>query len=272
MNVKNLKKLATDVRKSTLSTIYQAGSGHPLGSLSSVEIFVSLYFEVARNDPKNPNWDKRDRIFVSHGHTAPALYSVMAKRGYFAESKLSTYCKLGSGLQGHPERNKLPGIEITSGSLGMGSGQAVGYLLASKLDKKDFKVFVVTSDGEHDEGSHWESVALASKYKLSNLIQIIDRNGIQINGPTEKVLPLSPLKKKYESFGWKVFETDGNNFKKLIPILKKAKREKTKPSVVIAKTIAGKGVSFMEREAGWHAKAPNEKEYEKAVRELGNRD
>lgn len=264
---RELKEIAKKVRIDSLKMINKAGSGHPLGSLSSADIYVALYFKALNHDPKNPFWEERDRLFVSHGHTCPAQYAVMCEAGYFKKENLNTYAKLGSSLQGHPERTKLPGIEITSGSLGYGLGQAAGYALSAKLDKREFRVFCITSDGEHDEGSHWEAVLFAAKYKLNNLTQIIDRNNIQIGGKTEEILPLKPLKEKYKAFDWDVIEINGHDFEEILNAIEKAKQNK-KPTAIIAKTTGGKGVSFMENKAVWHAKHPNEEELKKALKEL----
>jgi transketolase len=235
--------------------IYKAQSGHPGGSLSSVEILVALYFEVMGD---------QDHFFLSNGHVCPALYSVMAEKGLIDKELLSTYAGLGSELQGHPERTRLKGIENTSGPLGLGLAQAAGYAAA----KKDSFIYCKTSDGEHDEGNHWEAVMFAAKYKLNNLIQIIDRNRIQIEGTVEEIMPLGNLIGRYKSFNWHVQEIDGHNFNEIIEAVEKAKKCKDSPCVIVANTLFGKGVSFMENKPEWHARAPNEQEFNKAMEEL----
>jgi transketolase len=250
-----LQEISKRVRLEIIDMIYKAGSGHPGGSLSSVEILVGLYFEILGD---------KDKFFLSNGHVCPALYAVMAEKGFISKEKLSTYADLGSELQGHPERTKLKGIENTSGPLGLGLAQAAGYAAI----KKDSYVYCMTSDGEHDEGNHWEAVNFAAKYKLSNLVQIVDRNRIQIEGTVEEIMPLGNLKEKYEASDWNVMEIDGHNFSEIMLAVEGAKSSKDKPTVIIANTTFGKGVSFMENNPDWHAKAPNEQEYKKAMEEL----
>jgi len=250
-----LEQISLQVRKDVLEMIYKAGSGHPGGSLSAVEILVALYFEVLKEN---------DRFFLSNGHICPALYSVMAEEGLVEKNSLSTYTELESALQGHPERGRLKGIENTSGPLGLGLAQAAGFAAI----KKDSFIYCMTSDGEHDEGNHWEAVNFAAKYKLSNLIQIVDKNGIQIEGTVEEIMPLGNLKEKYEAGGWNAVEIDGHNFEEIFGAFEKAKGNTDKPTVILAKTVFGKGVSFMEGNPDWHAKAPNEEEFEKAMEEL----
>jgi len=270
MDTKNLRKISKEVRKDIIKMIYKANSGHPLGSLSSVEMFVALYFGIMNHHPKKPRWPLRDRLFVSHGHVCPAQYSVMAEAGYFPKAKLNTYAKLGSSLQGHPERKKLAGIEITSGSLGFGLAQAAGYALASRTDDKRFRVYCMTSDGEHDEGNHWEAILFTAKQKLSNLTLFVDRNRIQIGGPTKEVLSLGSLAEKYEAFGWNAIKIDGHDFEEIFDAVDEAKAHYQGPSVIIAETVAGKGVSFIEGKASWHAKHPNKEERDKALEEIKN--
>lgn len=269
-SVEELSSLANEVRQDVIKMLLAAGSGHPAGSLSSTELFVALYFFIMRHEPKKSDWPERDRLIVSHGHTCPALYSVMAQAGYFSRAKLKTYAALDSPLQGHPERTRLPGIETTSGPLGCGLAQAAGYALAARMDGARFRVYCTASDGEHNEGNHWEAVLLASKYKLANLTLFVDRNHIQIDGTTEQVLPLGNLAEKYKSFGWNAIEIDGHNFEEIIASVDKARKFHQGPTVVIANTLAGKGVSFMEGKPEWHAKAPNKKEAAEALRELKN--
>lgn len=266
--IDELSQMANTVRQDIVKMLFEAGSGHPAGSLSSTEIFVALYFFIMRHDPKKPDWPERDRLIVSHGHTCPAQYSVMAEAGYFLKAKLKTYASLGSPLQGHPERTRLSGVETTSGPLGCGLAQAAGYALAARLDGGRFRVFCTTSDGEHNEGNHWEAVLFAGKYKLANLTLFVDRNKIQIDGTTEQVLPLQSLADKYKTFGWNTLEIDGHNFEEIISAVDAARKFYEGPTVIIANTVAGKGVSFMEGKPEWHAKAPNEKEAEEALKEL----
>ena len=238
-----LKNIALQVRKDILEMIYKAGSGHPGGSLSATEILVALYFEMLKEN---------DHFFLSNGHVCPALYSVMAEKGLIDKSLLSTYTEFNSPLQGHPERTKLNGIENTSGPLGLGLAQAAGYAAI----KKDSYIYCMTSDGEHDEGNHWEAVNFAAKYHLGNLIQFVDRNKIQIEGTVEEIMPLGNLKEKYEASDWNVLEIDGNNFDEIFQAVEKAKTNKSSPTVIIANTVFGKGVSFMENNPDWHANRP----------------
>lgn len=254
-DISKLEEISKEVRRDIVDMIYKAGSGHPGGSLSAVEILVALYFEVLKED---------DRFFLSNGHVCPALYAVMAEKGLIDKNLLSTYTEIGSMLQGHPERTKLKGIENTSGPLGIGLAQAAGYAAI----KKDSKVYCMTSDGEHDEGNHWEAVNFAAKYKLSNLIQIVDKNGIQIEGTVEEIMPLGNLKEKYLASGWNVIEIDGHNFDQIINAFNEAETNSESPTVIIADTIFGKGISFMENNPDWHAKAPSREEFEKAMEEL----
>lgn len=268
--IEELEKMAKITRQEVIKMLFEAGSGHPAGSLSSTEIFVALYFFIMRHDPNKPEWEERDRLIVSHGHTCPAQYSVMAEAGYFSKAKLKTYTSLGSPLQGHPERLKLPGIETTSGPLGCGLAQAAGYAIAARMDGARFRIFCTTSDGEHDEGNHWEAVLFAGKYKLANLTLFVDRNRIQIDGTTEQVLPLQSLADKYKTFGWNTIEIDGHSFEEIISAVDAARKFYEGPTVIIANTIAGKGISFMEGKPEWHAKAPNKKEAIEALKELRN--
>lgn len=256
-SVEELKKISLQVRRDIIEMIYKAGSGHPGGSLSSTELLVALYFG---------GMEENDHFFLSNGHVCPALYSVMAEKGMIEKSLLSTYADLGSPLQGHPERTRLKGIENTSGPLGLGLAQAAGYTAI----KKDSRVFCMTSDAEHDEGNHWEAVMFASKYNLNNLTQIIDRNRIQIEGTVEEIMPLGNLIGRYRSFDWKVIEIDGHDFNEIERSIKDAKEEEERPTVIVANTLFGRGVSFMENNPDWHARAPNAEEYKKAMEELTN--
>lgn len=245
-----------------------AGSGHLAGSLGIVDVMVALYFEAAKNDPKNPNWVERDRIVLSNGHVCPALYATLAHAGYFPVEELLTLRKLGSRLQGHPHRLALPGLETTSGPLGSGLGQACGMALAAKMDKKSWRVFCIASDGEHDEGNTWEAAMFAAKYKLGNLALIIDRNRIQISGNTENVMPLEPLIKKYEAFNWRVAETDGHDFESILDALDKMGDDAERPLCVIANTVAGKGIKSIEGDYKWHGRVPSQDEEIKFLEEL----
>jgi transketolase len=268
MTTKQLEKKANEIRQDIIKMLLEAESGHSAGSLGMVDIFTAFYFAILNHDPKKPDWSKRDRLIVSNGHVCPAQYATMAHAGYFSKEKLSTLGDLGSSLQGHPEREKLPGIETTSGPLGCGLAQAAGMAYAARMDKKKFRVYCTTSDGEHDEGNHWEAVMFIAKNKLSNLTMIIDRNNIQVEGHTEDVMPLEPLKEKYEAFNWHVLDVDGHNIEEIIDAANHAKAIYEKPTVIIAHTIPGKGVDFMEWDPEWHAKAPDMEQAKKAIKEL----
>lgn len=265
---KLLKQKANEVRADIIRMLVKAGSGHSAGPLGMADIFVALYFNILNHDPKKPDWPERDRLFLSNGHICPVRYAAMAESGYFPISWLMRLRKLGSPLQGHPERTKLPGVETTSGPLGSGLAQAAGYAYAARMDSKRFRVYCITSDGEHDEGNHWEAVMFAGKYKLSNLTAFVDRNNIQIDGHTEAVMPLEPLKEKYESFNWHVLDIDGHNMQEIVSAVGHAKATYEKPTMIIAHTIPGKGVSFMENQPEWHGKPPDVQEAKKALHEL----
>lgn len=256
MTNEELQKIAHNVRHDIIKMIFEAGSGHPGGSLSATDLLVALYFNVL---------GESDVFYLSNGHVCPALYSVMAEKGLIDKKLLSTYADLGSPLQGHPERTKLKGIINTSGPLGLGLAQAAGYAAI----KKESYVYCMTSDGEHDEGNHWEAVNFAAKYNLHNLIQIVDRNRIQIEGTVEEIMPLGNLKEKYEASDWSVIEVDGHNFGDILQAFERAKGIESNPVVILANTVFGAGVSFMEGNPDWHAKAPSEAEYKKAMEELG---
>lgn len=267
-DIHKLAEKANQIRQDIIKMLLEAGSGHSAGPLGMADIFTAFYFNILNHDPKNPAWEERDRLFLSNGHICPVRYAAMAHAGYFPISELKTLRKLGSRLQGHPERTKLPGVETTSGPLGSGLAQASGYAYAARMDKKRFWVYCICSDGEHDAGNHWEAVLFAGKYKLSNLISVVDRNNIQIDGHTEDVMPLEPLVEKYEAFGWHVLHVDGHNFQEFIDAIGHAKSEYGKPSVIIAHTVPGKGVDFMEWDPTWHGKPPNPQETKKALAEL----
>jgi len=263
-----LEKKAEEARELVIKTLLEAGSGHSAGPLGMADIFTAFYFHILNHDPKNPDWEERDRLILSNGHICPIRYVSMAQAGYFPIEELKTLRKINSRLQGHPHRTALPGLETTSGPLGEGLGQAIGIALGAKLDNKKYYTYVITGDGELDEGNIWESVMFAGKNKMNNLIMIIDRNNIQIDGFTEDVLPLEPLGAKFEAFGWHVLEADGNNIKQFVDVINEARAIFEKPTVIIAHTIPGKGVDFMEKDFHWHGKPPNSEEAKKALDEL----
>jgi transketolase len=266
----DLKLIANQVRQDIITSLTEAKSGHSAGPLGMVEVFTALYFNVLKHNPKNPNWKGRDFVVLSNGHICPVLYAVMANSGYFPKKELMTLRKLGTRLQGHPHREALPGLETTSGPLGSGLSQAAGMAYALKLDGKKNKVFCLTSDGEHDEGNLWEAVLFAAKHKLDNLVVVMDRNYIQIDGDTEKIMPLDPMDKKYKSFNWNVKTIKGNNMRQVLSALQKSRNNKKRPLMIIANTIPGKGVSFMENDYTWHGKPPKPEEAVQALKELEN--
>ena len=263
-----LKLKANDVRQGIIRSLLSAGSGHSAGPLDMSDVFTALYGHLIRHDPQNPEWPDRDRLLLSCGHIAPVRYSAMANFGYFPTEELLTLRKFGTRLQGHPERVRLPAVETTSGPLGEGLAQGVGMAYGAKLDGKPFRVWVVTSDAEHQCGLHWEAVLTGAKFHLDNLTAIVDRNFIQIDGSTEDVMPLEPFAEKYRAFNWEVFECDGNDMAAFIETAKRATQTKRKPQVIIANTVPGKGVSFMEGDYTWHGKPPNAQQAEQALREL----
>jgi transketolase len=265
---KELELRANDVRAGIIRSLLAAGSGHSAGSLDMADVFTALYGFVMRHDPKRPDWDDRDRLLLSCGHIAPVRYSAMANFGYFPIEELLTLRKFGSRLQGHPERVKLPALETTSGPLGEGLAQGTGMALGAKMDEKDWRVYVVCSDAEHQCGLHMEAMMTAGKFKLDNLTVIIDRNFIQIDGSTEEVMPLEPFADKYRAFNWEVLECNGNDMGELVDALQRAKEVKGKPQVIIAHTVPGKGVSFMEGDYTWHGKPPNKEQADTALAEL----
>lgn len=266
--IKRLELLANTLRQDIIEMLLEAKSGHSGGPLGLADIFSCLYFKVLSHKPKEPLWDNRDRLILSNGHVCPILYASLARVGYFDVKELKTLRKLGSRLQGHPHRKSLPGVENTSGPIGQGLSQACGIALGARLDKRKYFVYCITSDGEHDEGQTWEAILFAAKYKLSNLINIIDRNNIQIDGFTQNVMPLGSLEEKYKSFGWRVLSINGNNIKQILRALSKAKEQKNRPTVIVAHTTPGKGVSFMENKFEWHGKAPNKEQAALALIEL----
>jgi transketolase len=266
--LKQLEQTANKTRQLIIKTLLEAGSGHSAGPLGMTDIFTAFYFHILNHDPKNPDWEDRDRLILSNGHICPVRYVSMALSGYFPVEELKTLRKINSRLQGHPHRTALPGVETTSGPLGEGLSQAIGIALAARLDNKKHYVYCLTSDGEHQEGNTWEAVMFAGKNKLNNLIQVIDRNNIQIDGFTENIMPLEPLREKYEAFNWEVLEVDGNNIRAFVDTIREAKAILEKPVIIIAHTIPGKGVSFMEKDFRWHGKPPNADEAKKALSEL----
>ncbi len=266
--IKELKLKANTIRKDIIEMLEEAKSGHSAGPLGMADIFAVLYFNVLKHNPKDPEWKERDRLILSHGHVVPVRYAAMAETGYFPKEELKTLRKLGTRLQGHPNHLDLPGLETTSGPLGQGISISAGIALTGKMDKKNWKVICLMGDGEINEGQPWEAFMFAGKNKLDNLIVVIDRNFIQIDGNTENVMPLNPLNKKFESFNFHVIELNGNNVQELLDGFEKAKTLTGKPIVIIANTVPGKGVSFMERKHEWHGKPPNKEEKEKALKEL----
>lgn len=268
-SIDELELKANEIRQDIIKMLLAAGSGHSAGPLGLADIFTALYFNILNHDPKHPDWAERDRLILSNGHCCPVQYATMAHAGYFDKSELKTLRKFGSRLQGHPERTRLPGLETTSGPLGSGLSQATGMALAMRMDKVPHRwVYCVTSDGEHDEGNFWEGAMLAGKYKLSNLTVIVDRNNIQIDGPTEVVMPLEDLRAKWEAFGWHVLEIDGNDVEAIIDACNMAKAIVEKPVCIIAHTIPGKGVEFMEYDFYWHGVPPNAEQAKQALKEL----
>lgn len=263
-----LELIANKIRQDIIKMLVAAKSGHSAGPLGMADIFTALYFEIMNHDPRDPFWDERDRLILSNGHICPVCYATMAEAGYFEVKELKTLRKLGTRLQGHPERLKLPGIETTSGPLGSGLAQASGYAYAAKMDDKRFRVYCLMSDGEQDEGNTWEAAMFAGKYRLSNLTAIIDRNNIQIDGFTEDVMPLDPLGEKYKAFNWHVLHINGHNFTEIVNAVNYAKAYYERPTVIIAHTIPGKGVDFIENKFEWHGKPPTKEEAKVALHEL----
>lgn len=269
MSLQELELKAYDIREDIIAMLEHAGSGHSAGPLGLADIFTALYFDVLKHDPKNPDWNERDVLLLSNGHCAPVRYAAMAHAGYFPIAELKTLRQFGTRLQGHPERLKLPGLENTSGPLGCGLSQACGMALAMRMNEELHRwVYVVMGDGELNEGNIWEAAMLGAKYKLNNIIGIIDRNNIQIDGPTESVMPLEDLRAKWQSFGWHVIEIDGNNMESVIDACDMAKAIVEKPVVIIAHTVPGKGVGFMEYDFHWHGAPPNHEQAKKALHDL----
>ncbi len=271
IEVDQLRKKAEEIRLDIVSMIAEAGSGHPGGSLSGADLGSVLFFNEMKYDPQNPKWQNRDRFILSKGHAAPLLYALLANAGYFNKCELKTLRKYKSRLQGHPASYMLPGVEVSTGSLGQGLSISCGIALAGKMDKKDFRVYTLLGDGELNEGQVWEAAMFAAHKKLDNLCAIVDRNRLQIDGDTEKVMALEPLRAKWDAFGWHTLLIDGHNISEILHAFKEFHIVKDKPTVIHAKTIKGKGVSFMENKAGWHGKAPNKEELALALKEIKER-
>lgn len=268
-DVKELEKIANEIRIGIVKEVYNGKSGHPGGSLSCADILAVLYFNQMNIDPKDPKSGARDRFVLSKGHASPALYSTLASRGYFDKEKLTTFRGIDSILQGHPDMKHIPGVDMSTGSLGQGLSCANGMAMASKLNRDGNRVYCLVGDGEIEEGQIWEAAMSASHYKLDNLCVIVDNNNLQIDGSIEEVMSSYPIDAKFKSFGFNVINVDGHNIEELINAFNEAKTIKGKPTAIIAKTIKGKGVSFMENQVGWHGKAPNEEQYKLAIEELG---
>ena len=268
MNNLELKKIANNVRKGIVTSVHSAKAGHPGGSLSAADIFTYLYFEEMNIDPKNPKMENRDRFVLSKGHTAPGLYSALANRGYFPVEELTTLRKLGSRLQGHPCMQDTPGVDMSSGSLGQGISAAAGMALSAKLDNRDFRVYTLLGDGEIQEGQVWEASMFAGFRKLDNLVVIVDNNGLQIDGPVDQVCSPYPIDKKFEAFNFHVINIDAHDFDQIRAAFKEARETKGMPTAIIAHSVKGKGVSFMENNVSWHGTAPNEEQYAVAMADL----
>ena len=265
---KELQRIATEIRLGVLKSVHAAASGHPGGSLSIADIMAYLYFEEMNIDPKNPKWDDRDRFVLSKGHCAPALYATLALKGYFDEAELTNLRQANSFLQGHPDMKGTPGVDMTTGSLGLGISAACGMALAAKIDGKAYRTYTVVGDGESEEGQVWEACMFAAHYKLDNLCIVFDWNGLQIDGPVAEVMNPTPHDKKLEAFGFHVISINGNDLDEIEAAFKEARTVVGKPCAIIAKTVKGKGVSFMENQVSWHGNAPKDDQYEQAVAEL----
>ncbi len=268
--IRSLEDKAGEIRKDIIIMIGAAKSGHPGGSLSAADIVAALYFHVMRHDPKNPEWPDRDRFVLSKGHACPVLYAALAEAGYYPKEEIITFRNINSRLQGHPDMKKLPGVEFTTGSLGQGLSAANGMAIAGKLDGKDYRVFCMIGDGESQEGQIWEAAMAAVHYKLDNLTAITDFNGLQIDGPNCEIMNVQPLPDKWRAFGWNVIEIDGHDFVQILDALSPERKVEGKPTMIVARTVKGKGVSFMEGVCDWHGKAPNEEQVKQALSELGD--
>lgn len=269
MDIKSLEKTAAEIRCGIIKAIHNAGSGHPGGSLSAADIVTALYFDEMNVDPKDPKMKGRDKFILSKGHAGPVQYSALAVKGYYPMEDFMTLRKLGSKFQGHPDMHKVPGIEMSTGSLGQGISAAGGMALANKLDNDPGRIYVLLGDGEIQEGIVWEALMSAAHYKLDNMVAILDHNGLQIDGKNEDVMTVAPVVEKFQAFGWNVIQIDGHDFEQILDALKQARACKGKPTMIVAETIKGKGVSFMENNAGWHGKAPDEEQTKQALAELG---
>ena len=266
--IKAIEEKAKKIRKGIIEEVYSHQSGHPGGSLSVADIIAVLYFKEMNINPQEPEWKERDRLVLSKGHCAPALYAALANRGYFKTEELKTFRSIEGRLQGHPDKKNIPGVDMSTGSLGQGLSNANGMAIAGKLDKKEYRVYCILGDGELEEGQIWEAAMTSSKNKLDNLCVIVDNNNLQIDGTIQEVKNLYQIDEKFKSFGFEVIKIDGHNIEEMIKALEKAKTIKEKPTCIIAKTIKGKGISYMENQAGWHGKAPNQEQYLEAVKEL----
>ena len=271
MNNLDLEIISYKIKKHALDAVHSAKSGHPGGSMSISDILAILYFEKMRVDVDNPKWENRDRFVLSKGHCAPALYGALAEKGFIPKEDIKTFRNIHSYLQGHPDMNKVPGVDMSTGSLGQGVCAAAGMAMAAKLDNKDYRVYAITGDGELEEGQVWENAMFAAHHKLDNLTLIVDNNGLQIDGNIADVMSPLPIDKKYEAFNWNVIVADAHDFDSLRAAFENAEKCKGKPTVIIAKSVKGKGISFMENEAGWHGNAPNDEQYAIAAEELNNK-
>lgn len=269
MDIKSLEKTAAEIRCGIIKAIHNAGSGHPGGSLSAADIVTALYFDEMNVDPKDPKMKGRDKFILSKGHAGPVQYSALAVKGYYPMEDFMTLRKLGSKFQGHPDMHKVPGIEMSTGSLGQGISAAGGMALANKLDNDPGRIYVLLGDGEIQEGIVWEALMSAAHYKLDNMVAILDHNGLQIDGKNEDVMTVAPVVEKFQAFGWNVIQIDGHDFEQILDAFKQARACKGRPTMIVAETIKGKGVSFMENNAGWHGKAPDEEQTKQALAELG---
>lgn len=267
--VEELREIAKVIRKDIVTMLTESGSGHPGGSLSAADIVTTLYFHEMNVNPEKPNDTERDRFVLSKGHAAPVLYSALARKGFFNVEELKGLRKFGSMLQGHPNMNDVPGVDMSTGSLGQGISSSVGMALAGKIDKKDYRVYTLLGDGELEEGQVWEAAMAAAHYKLDNLTAFIDFNGLQIDGKIQDVMNPAPIDEKFKAFGWHVINANGHDIEGLINAIEEAKNTKNKPTVIVCKTVKGKGVSFMENEASWHGTAPNREQCEKALNQIG---
>ena len=267
--VEALKKIANDIRKGVIESVYNGKSGHPGGSLSCADILTVLYFNQMNLDPKEPLAEGRDRFVLSKGHCSPALYSTLAEKGFFDRKLLNDFRNINSNLQGHPDMNKVPGVDMTTGSLGQGLSSANGMAIAGKMNNKNYRVYCILGDGEIEEGQIWEAAMASNKYKLDNLCVIVDNNNLQIDGTIEEVMSSYPIDEKFRSFGFEIIKINGHDIDEILKAFEVARNVKGKPTCIIAKTIKGKGISYMENQAGWHGKAPNEEQYNLAMKELG---